>query len=480
MVDAIFKRKIYGRLLEWKSRSAGGSAMLLEGARRVGKTTLVQEFGRNEYESYLMIDFMNPLPGTAEIFEAYGHDAGLLLSNLSLLYGVSLKEHKSLVIFDEIQKFPRARELIKYLVKDGRYDYIETGSLISIRENVKDIQIPSEEESLRMNPMDFEEWLWANGESGTMDAIRSHFESRTPLGQTMHRVMLEKFRLYMTVGGMPGAVSAFLGSHDMAESESVKRQILRLYRSDMMKIPKDSGRASALFDSIPAMLSSHRKAFRPGTVEEGSLTGEYAGCMEWLKESGIAIKCSSNTDPSIAMNLSNGDRFKVYLLDTGLLISLAFDVGVVDSSVFADLAQSKLSLNEGMLFENMVAQELVSSGVALYFHEFYRDGDPKHLYEVDFILVRGRKITPIEVKLSSSRRHVSLDMFCEKYRNRIDEAFVIHSKDLRVDGSMTYVPIYMASLIPGSIANVSNHRRCDRIRTATFFQPGPIDDGECT
>lgn len=451
MQERVFRRKIYDEMLRWKTGN-GTSALLIEGARRVGKTTIVQEFARNEYWSCLVIDFMNPLPGTIDLFEAYRHNIGLLMSNLSILYGVQLRSRESLIVFDEVQKYPRARELIKYLVQDGRYDYIETGSLISIKDNVKDIQIPSEEESVQMVPMDFEEWLWANGEDQTMDMIREHFDRNEPLGQQMHKIILDKFRLYMIVGGMPGAVSAYLKNMEITDSEKVKHQIIDLYRNDMHKIGSDKNRALAAFNSLPAMLSSRRKLFKATTVEPGSTTDDFSGTLEWLFESKITLRCISNTDPNIAMNLYNDPKkVKAYLLDTGILITLSFDVGVTDPSVLVQLAKSKLSVNEGMLFENIVAQELTSSGCPLYFHEFYTDGDDKHPYEVDFILVKSGKIVPIEVKSSISTRHASLDKFVEKYRKRISGSVVIHSKDLRIDGDIRYIPVYMTSLLGESM-----------------------------
>ena len=445
----VFRRKIYDKLVDWKNVSSGSSAMLIEGARRVGKTTVAEEFGRREYKSYLLIDFVTPLPGTIDVFEAYGHDIGMLLSNLSLIYGVKLYERKSLIIFDEVQRYVRARELIKYFVMDGRYDYLETGSLISIKKNVKDIQIPSEEESVQMNPMDFEEWLWANGDQETYDVIRDHFTRRVPLGQTMHGAVMRKYRTYMIVGGMPAAVAAFVNTHDISASERIKRQIIKLYREDMMKIPDGYGeRALAVFDRVPEMLSSHRKVFRPGTVEPGTVSDDYAESISWLCEAKVVNKCISNSDPSPAMNMTNrSESIKLYMLDTGLLMTIAFDVGNLDESVLVDFAKSRISVNKGMLFENAVAQSLVAAGTNLYFHEFYLDGDDKHIYEVDFILVRGPKIIPVEVKSSQSNRHTSFDRFLEKFRKRIDEAFVVHTKDLRMDGKVTYVPVYMAQML---------------------------------
>ena len=448
MEPVLFERKIYACLLDWKNNRNGKSALMIEGARRVGKSTLVEGFGKKEYRSYLLIDFMRPLPGTIEIFESYSYDVGLLTSNLSLLYGVHLYERESLVIFDEVQKYPKARELIKYLVQDGRYDYIETGSLISIKENVKDIQIPSEEEPIQMNPMDFEEWLWACGDRMTMDTIRSHYDRRVPLGRVMHSVIMNKFRQYMVVGGMPGAVSAYIENHDLSASENVKRQIIQLYRNDMHKNEHAPLMTLRLFDTIPSRLSKRSKVFRPGSVKKGSVTDDYGGAFEWLSESKIASICVSNTDPNPAMNLDNDSgRLKLYMLDTGLLITLALDVGVVDRSVFAQLAKSKIGINEGMISENYVAQALTASGHRLYFHEFYRKDDDKNLYEVDFIVVKGKKIVPVESKSSRSGSHTSLDNFMEIYKKRLDGAVVLHHKDIRIDGDVTYLPIYMASLL---------------------------------
>ena len=443
-----FKRKIYDKLLEWKNNSKGSSALLIEGARRVGKTTIVKEFAKKEYSSSIIIDFMKPKKGTIELFETYSYDIGLLTSNISLLYQVELKKRDSLIVFDEVQKYPKARELIKYLVEDGRYDYIETGSLISIKENVKNIQIPSEEDYIHMGPMDFEEWLWANDDTMTMDYIRDRFDKMEPLGQVMNRVVMDKFRLYMITGGMPGAVSAYIGDHNLMQSEKVKRQILDLYRNDIHKKEKKPEMTLKVFNAIPEFLSMKKKVFRPGVVNQDSKTDDYSDALEWLSESKIVNICTCNTDPNSAMNLNNNsDRLKAYLLDTGLLITLAFDVGVLDENVFIDLAKSRLNVNEGMIFENMAAQTLVSSGHKLYFSEFYADKSDKNLYEVDFLLVKKNKLTVIEAKSSYSSSHASLDKFINKYGKRIEKVYVVHSKDLRIDGNITYIPLYMASLL---------------------------------
>ncbi|MBO5519855.1 MAG: ATP-binding protein [Candidatus Methanomethylophilus sp.] len=448
MSARIFKRKIYQRLLQWKAENDGKSALLIEGARRVGKSTIVEEFAKNEYDSYLLIDFNQPRQGTIELFERYSHDIGLLTSNLSILYDVELKQRKSLVIFDEIQNYPKARALIKYLVADGRYDYIETGSLISLKENVKDITIPSEEEPVQMYPMDFEEWLWANGNENTMDLIREHFQTLEPFNDVVHNIILEKYRLYMITGGMPASVAAYLERHDIRDCEKVKRQIISLYKADMHKNLENGILTERIFESIPSRLSARTKVFRPGDAEKGELTENLQYQFDWLNEAKIVNLCLSNTDPNPAMNLNNDfRRFKTYLLDTGLLITLAFDTGIVDESVFISLAKSDLSINEGMLFENMVAQELVSAGHRLYFHEFYLEHDRKNLCEVDFILVKKKRIIPVEVKSARSTKHKSLDRFMEKYSARLGKVYVIHSNDIQTDGRITYLPIYMASLL---------------------------------
>ena len=441
----ILKRKIYDVLMEWK-KGKGRTALLIEGARRVGKSTIVREFAKQEYRSALYIDFVKPMPGTIEIFQNYRHDIGLLLSHLALLYGIKLVDRESLIIFDEIQKYPPARELIKYFVEDGRYDYIETGSLISIRRNVKDIQIPSEELRIRMNPLDFEEFLWANGDEASMPFIRGCFEKMEPLGHALHKNMMEKYKTYMLVGGMPQSVIAYLNGHDIYASEEMKRSILKLYSDDLRKAEEGADpRATAIFSHISSMLSARKKSFYPGHIEKGTRTSDYVTSISWLEESYICNLCRSTNDPNCALNLAiDIDSVKLYMGDTGLLITHSFDSGNITASDITDaFVKDRLSINEGMFFENAVAQDLVSSGRKLYYSEFYTDSDRKHLYEVDFIISSGKKIIPIEVKSSISTRHRSLDLFMEKYGSRVDRAYVIHGKDLRVDGNIAYIPIYM-------------------------------------
>lgn len=446
----ILRRKIYDTLCTWKESSSRRTALMVEGPRRVGKSTIVEEFAKNEYGSYLLIDFNHLRPGTIEVFERYSYDIGLLTSTLAVLYGVELKRRDSLIVFDEVQHYPPARALIKYLVADGRYDYIETGSLISIKKNVRKIQIPSEEEHIDMHPMDFEEFLWADGDTATYGYIRRCFDEGEPLGPVLHAMVLEKYKTYMMVGGMPQAVVAYIEHHDLQAAESVKREILRLYTDDFRKIESESGeKARAIFKLVPAMLSSRKKVFRPGLIRDTSSTDEHLSGIDWLEDSKICNVCRSITDPSPAINLSiDVESLKFYLCDTGLLLTMAFDDGTAASQeVMEAFIKGKLSINEGMFFENMVAQGMVSAGHKLHFMEFYMKNDRRHLYEVDFVLVHGKKIVPVEVKSGQSDKHRSLDLLMEKYPQRVERAYVVHPRDLRIDGNVTYVPVYMSELI---------------------------------
>lgn len=445
----VFKRKIYDELLNWKNKWAREYAVLLEGARRVGKSTIVEEFAKNEYESYLLIDFNHVEKDILSVFKAYGHDIDKFLSTLQMVCNVRLKPGKSLVVFDEVQKYPKARELIKYLVKDGRFDYIETGSLITLKQNTRKIQIPSEEMHFRMYPMDFEEWCWACGFKDMFGIIKEAFEKREPLIELIHRSVMEQFKTYMLTGGMPQAVSKYVETHDMADVETVKKVILDLYRDDMSKIVGSAGtKAKTIFEEMPSMLSTHRKNFRPGMIKKNSRQTYFASGVEWLVSARICERCKATTDPDITSNLNNGEPFKCYLLDTGLLMSLAFDNGVLSmSEVYSAFTKGKLSINEGMLFENVVAQMLRSSGKELHYIEFKEKENDKNVHEIDFILSKGKKIIPVEVKSSVSSKHRSLDTFMERYSKRIDGAIVIHSKNMRVDGKILYMPIYMTSLL---------------------------------
>ena len=440
-----FKRKIYNELLEWKSYSKGRSAVMVQGARRVGKSTIVEKFAKNEYKSYIMIDFVETDDEMRRIFTDYKTDLNMLFNRIQLKTNTKLHERKSVIVFDEVQAFPLAREMIKKLVKDGRYDYIETGSLISVKSKIADIRIPSEEHKINMYPMDFEEWLWANGDDVTVDILRELMEKMEPLGECSHKAVLRKYIEYMIIGGMPQVVSTYLEHHDLMEAEQMKRDILDLYRDDIHKIPGVSmKRALNLFNSIPAILSSPHKVLSPTKIEKGTRKREYDGAIEWLCDAKIFNRCRCSSDPSIAIGLSeNVRRVKCYFLDTGLLVSLAFQNdknGLAET--YGLLLDGKLSVNKGMLFENMVAQELTCRGYELWFTEFDKK-DSNRKYEVDFILPGRNGIIPIEVKSGKSTPHSSLDKMIEKYNDRIVKTFVIHSKDLKTEGGIVYVPIYM-------------------------------------
>ncbi len=443
MADA-FKRKLYDRMLEWKSRTKGKRALLIEGARGVGKTALTRRFAEKEYSSAVIVDFHDAPADVIEIFEHYYSDVPALLSSLAAYYNVPLRERDTVFVLDEIQRYPRARQLIKYFVSDGRFDFIETGSLISLKKNVRSIQIPSEEECVEMHPMDFEEWLWANGDFVTVPFLRSRFEARQPLEPPLHKAMMERYRTYMMVGGMPEAVAHHVDAKDFGSCEDAKRSIIRQYRDEMSEISVNGGsHALGMFDSIPANLSRRNKAFSPGLVSAGSKAFQYAGSLSWLKESRTVNVC----DGTDGLDDADG-RFKCYLLDTGLLVTLSSVVGLSSfSDVQLSFIRGRLSINEGMLFENMVAQELAMRHTSLRFAEFYDKSDDKHIHEVDFILPRGGKIVAIEVKPGVSSRHKSLDLFMERYKKRIDSAYVVHAGDLKVDGDVVYIPIYMTMFL---------------------------------
>ncbi len=444
----MFRRKIYDQLKEWKELDDGRTALLIEGARRVGKTTVATQFAKNEYRSYMLIDFSDAEDDVMAAFEEHPHDLDMLFQKLQLATGVTLHERDSVIIFDEVQLYPEARQMIKSLVKDHRYDYMETGSLISLRRNVKDIRIPSEEHGITMYPMDFEEWLWANGDETSAGILKKMFDERTPLGLHAHKAMMEKFKTYMVVGGMPQAVDRFLQTNNLMMSERAKNDIIALYNNDLMKLSDNlAERTQALFKGIPALLSTRKKVFSPGLIMKGARSRSFSRAVDWLAKADIALQCRLCRDPDVALALtSDASRTKLYLLDTGLLLTLAFGHNKKKlEDTYKMLISGDLSINEGMFFENAVAQQLASLGYELMFHEF-RIGDSQ-LYEVDFILPGTEGVIPIEVKSSASSRHKSLDVFMEKNRSRIEKAYVIHSKDLRVDGDVTYIPVYMTMFL---------------------------------
>jgi predicted AAA+ superfamily ATPase len=442
---------MYNRLLAWKRQAAGTKALLIEGARRIGKSTLVEEFAKNEYQSYLLIDFNKVSDSVISAFNNYMNDLDTFFLILSSEYGVKLYPKESIIIFDEIQQFPKARQAIKYLVADGRFDYIETGSLISIKENVKDITIPSEERTQLMYPMDFEEFAWAMNEEPLITYIRQCFDKKVSLEQGLHAKAMLLFRQYMIVGGMPKSLSAYLEnnrSFEMADME--KRDILTLYRNDIMKI-KSGYRSSVLsiFDQIPAFLSRSERRVVMNRIEKGASFPKYHDTFFWLSDSMIANECFNCSDPNVGLSL-NEDRtyVKCYMGDTGLLISHTFDENEIsDGELYREILLGKLSVNEGMFYENVIAQMLVAAGHKLYFYTRYNEEKHRNDMEIDFILSNHSKlkykIFPIEVKSNDKYTIRSLIRFNESFHQRIGECYVIHPKNLCVKEGIVYLPAYM-------------------------------------
>ena len=440
----IFKRKLYDRLLEWKRVQNGKTAILIEGARRVGKSTLVEQFAKNEYESYILIDFNEASEEVKSLFDNLMNKDFIFLQ-LQSMYNVVLQKHKSVIIFDEVQKCPNARQAIKYLVKDGRYDYIETGSLISIKKNTKDITLPSEEERVTLYPMDFEEFRWALNDEATVPLLRSFYEQRLPLDKA-HREKMRDFRLYMLVGGMPQAVEAYLETNNFSMVDLAKRSIINIYQDDFRKLDS-TGRLETLFMNIPSQLSHTSNRYKPyavlGDVDEAKM-------LEFLKDledSKTTLFSYHSNDPNVGMSLTKDiSKFKVFCADTGLFVTLAFwDKDSTENVIYQKLLNDKLSTNLGYVYENMIAQMLATSGNKLFYYTWPKDDT--HNYEIDFLLSRGNKLVPIEVKSSGYKTHASLDAFCKKYSSRIDHPVMIYTKDLQNDGSTLLLPVYMTMLV---------------------------------
>lgn len=447
----IFKRKIYGKLLDWKKNASGNKALMVEGARRIGKSTIVEEFAKAEYKSYLLIDFNDASDIVEDAFNKYLNDLDTFFMILSTEYGKQLYPGESLIIFDEVQKFPKARQSIKKLVKDGRFDYIETGSLISIQENVKDITIPSEERTIKMYPMDFEEFCWAFGEDLLVSYIRKCFNDLTPLEDTLHHKAMLLFKQYILVGGMPRSVSAYLEnnrSFHMADAE--KRDILTLYRNDIGKADvKYRSRVLSIFEQIPAFLSLHEKRVRLSNIERNANYPLYQDTFFWLGNSMMTNECFNCNDPNVGLSL-NEDRtyIKCYMGDTGLLVSHAFtESEISEGELYKQILHDNLSINEGMLFENAIAQCLVANGYKLFFFTRYSEEKHRNDIEIDFLISNGSitkpKIYPIEVKSGKKYTTTSLGKFVDLYRNRIGKAYVIHTKNLSVKDDIICIPSYM-------------------------------------
>lgn len=442
----IFKRKIYDELLQWKRTNDGRTAVLIQGARRVGKSTIAEEFAANEYETYILVDFAACSTEIRELFNDLS-DLNRIFMRLQLEYGVELKERKSAIIFDEVQLAPKARQAIKYLVKDGRYDYIETGSLISIRKNVKDILIPSEEVKLHMYPMDYEEFKWALGDTATIKLLRSCFQNRTSLGDATNRKLMRDFRLYMLVGGMPQAVASFLESNNLEKVDSVKRSIITLYEDDFNKIDP-TGNASKMFRQIPAQLTSNANRYQAWSVTDGKRNSELAEIISEIKESMVVNMAYHANDPGVGIALhQDPNKYKMFAGDTGLFVTLAFwDKKFTDNTIYHKLLSDKLSADLGYVYENAIAQMLKASGHELYYYTFPTDSG-KHNYEVDFLIADGDKISPIEVKSSGYKAHASLDAFCKKFSARIKNKYLIYTKDMRKEEDVQYLPAYMTMFL---------------------------------
>lgn len=449
------RRKIYEEILKWKKRSAGQTALLIDGARRVGKSYIAEKFAAAEYKSYLLIDFNRAPKEVTDLFENYLNDLDTLFMYLSGFYNTKLYERETLIILDEVQLCPRARSAIKYLVADGRYDYLETGSLMSIKKNVKDILIPSEEEHLKMYPLDFEEFLWALDNETLMPLIQTCYEKKQPMGQALHRKAMDYFRQYMIVGGMPQAVARYVETRDFDSIDRVKRSILELYRADIIKHAAGyEMKVAQIFDDIPAQLQKHDKKFKLSSLKKAARFRDYDDAMFWLSDAMIANICYNSTAPSIGLKL-NMDRLtlKCYMADTGLLISHAFDEnGIVSEEIYKKLLFDKLECNKGMIVENLVAQMLTAAGHKLYFYSNPSRDEVSERMEIDFLIAKSKissrhNISPIEVKSGKNYTLTSLKKFRNKYAEQTDTPYVLHTGDLKEADGITYLPLYMTPLL---------------------------------
>ena len=442
----MFRRKIYDTLLSWKKESDGHTALLIEGARRVGKSTVVEEFGKNEYESYILIDFSIASRAVRELFEDIS-DLNYFFLQLQLQFRVDLKQRKSLIIFDEVQLCPKARQAIKHLVKDHRYDYIETGSLISIRKNVKDILIPSEERKISMFPMDYEEFLWAVGDTVTYPLIRECFKAGRPVGDQVNRKLMRDFRLYMLVGGMPQVVKEYLDSFNFKKVDAVKRDILHLYEDDFSKIDP-AGRIAMLFDAIPAQLNNNASRYQVSSVLENSRAGDILELIAEMRDSKTVLVSYHANNPGAGLSaVKELTKFKLFLCDTGLFTTLMFkDREFTENVIYEKLLSDKLQANLGYLYENVVAQMLIAEGNELFYYTFQNEST-KHNYEIDFLLARQNKICPVEVKSSGYKKHASLDVFQEKFSSQILRRYLIYTKDIGKSQDVCCFPVYMTAFL---------------------------------
>lgn len=441
-----FRRKIYDTMLKWKRERNGDTALLIQGARRVGKSTIAEEFASKEYKSYIFIDFSKVSQEVSDLFNDIS-DLDYLFLRLQFIFQVKLYERKSVIILDEVQQQPMARQAIKHLVKDHRYDYIETGSLISVRSKSRNIIIPSEETKINMFPMDYEEFRWALGDTATIPMLREAFEKKTPLGNAVHRKLMRDFRLYMLVGGMPQAVAAYIKENNFTAVDLVKRDIIALYEEDLGKID-DIGRAKAMYDAIPAQLSRNTSRYQVGNAIPNEKINRVINIIKDMEDSMTTNIAFHSDDPNAGLALTkNHEYFKMYTSDTGLFVTLAFmDNDITENIIYEKLLNDKLSTNLGYVYENMIAQMLRAIGKNLFYHTIpYAEG--KKYYEIDFIITDKHKISPIEVKSSGYKSHKSLDEFCVKFSERIMHRYVIYTKDYKCENGIEYIPIYMTMFL---------------------------------
>ena len=445
-MSVIFKRKLYNRMLAWKNERKGSTALLVKGARRVGKSTLVEQFAKEQYRSYILVDFAHAPKNVTDLFEDM-YDLDFFFMQLQIRYGITLHQRESVIIFDEVQLQPLARQAIKYLVKDGRYDYIETGSLLTIKKNVQNIVIPSEETRLTLFPLDYEEFRWAMEDDMSCSFIRMNLEKVHPLGDVAHRKLMRDFRLYLLVGGMPQSVNAYIESKNLSKVDTVKREILELYEDDFRKIDK-SGNISLLFDSIPAQLSKNATRYVASSVIERTTKMKMSEYISELSESMTVNIAYLANDPSVGLSLhKDPERYKLFVADTGLFVTLAFkDKDFTENIIYEKMLSDKLSADLEYIYENAIAQMLKTSGNELFYYTFKRETS-NHPYEIDFLISKKNKICPIEVKSSGYKSHVSLDAFCEKYPDRIFDRYLLYTKDVNKEQALKCLPVYMTPFL---------------------------------
>ncbi len=446
----MLKRKIYDELVAWKKSSNGATAMMIDGARRVGKSYIAERFAKAEYKSYILIDFGNAAKDVLDLFIYDSSDLDLFFAKLAAFYSTVLHKRESLIIFDEVQQYPRARQLIKYLIADGRFDYLETGSLIRLKKNVQDIIIPSEEDHIEMFPLDFEEFLWAMGDEATYPLIKYCFETKKPLGAALHRKIMNDFRQYILVGGMPQSVLAYMNGKDFESSDVAKRRILKLYRDDVVKFAEwYEGKVFAVFDNIPGQLSKKEKKYKLSSLGKQARFRTFKDSFIWLNEAMVVNTCFNATDPNVGLALSSDNTTqKCYMADTGLLVTHAFkDKKFTDNELYRAILFDKLNINEGMLMENIVAQMLRHGRSRLYFYSRSDNLVRENHMEIDFLIAEGKKISPVEIKSGNYRSHSSLDKFRNHFSSVIGNSYILYTKDVLIKDGIIHLPLYMAGLL---------------------------------